>query len=237
MSLKPNDGVPLSSQFLYTYKTLSQLRKHNKLNQIFDSYYKNQTQDDLENDYSEYRSQRCINEAYRICALFFSDNDPLADVEYIYERQIEDLLGEINADFTKAYVIILLEGYSKHSKKKTSNEHNAEIIKSFIDDFSSNIVYNKYFKDFLNIEYPPVLFENLELKAQPTPLSQLTCINYKGLAEATNNYDQDKIVEIINRYESNEDKIALIDIMKNVFNGLNPDGSFIKLKPEEDLPF
>lgn len=223
----------LSDLLMFEVKNLPTLRKENKLNIIFHNRLRGYW-NDWNSQNQESRSAEIINEAYRLCAKFLLDKDPLCDVEYQYIRECDKLFYCENINdgvsyFSIYYAWILLTALKKHCE-----EHNCS-CKPELQEFCDSLYFERVLPkmdDYWEKVQKELLSEAQKvdmvqvLRVRPWPLESLlrrtTYINKSTVAASTENdthgsFDQDKIREIVLRYPNKEDRLMMLRIIYNCY--------------------
>lgn len=215
------ENYSLEDLLLFEPKDLRSLRHRNKLNQRFHLALISK---DWWGGENEYRAAHIINEAYRLCAIFCYDDDPMDDPYFTYVKACHEKTdNEEDADLALMFFCIILEAYSDQGGKSPAAPsldifQFCHEIHRYIFDLENNIFW---------VEEIPAIKESsivtdmaVLMDIQPCPPQNMICLaNHEIVGNATSNYDQDCIREIISRFPTIDQQLEILNLILNAWNG------------------
>lgn len=173
-----------------------------------------------------------FNEVYYQCTRVYNDPNPESDLWGTYLNDARDTFGTRYAsDMIFSMVSAIFDIMS--NKPDNVDFFQAELKALMKNNIAYFQPYEQFAKDFI-LKYGK---QHLEFPYTPVPPKQIAAeelINFKSL---THDYEEFYIRQLVDRYKSVEDKLALIDLIERAYkddNNLNAVEADMKFM---DLPF
>lgn len=227
--------IPTFRQMLmHHYKDLRELRKENGINQFFHaviSYNCNVHDKDLDEVIAY-----AINEAYRLVIVFLEDPTPLNDPYYSYYHETDmRLSGDVREMVLDIFVTMLrmqIESPTDAMLVGTNFDKAEEFVRILNDERGNRI-------GIIESEGPTERQRNTgkwSIVTTPTPPEKFANIDCDSWQSVTDDFDQETICKIVYRYDTKDDQLAILKLIREAFAELHP-SPIPQPSPVNDFPF
>ena len=167
------------------------------------------------------KSNYALNEVFYQCIRIYNDPDPEDDLRNKYWEDTKAAFKSIDAA-----PIIFSMVYSVFNVMADKPAHIEYFLISLKEYLKSDKIYFPSFLNYSNQFVAEHGEQSFDLRFNPTPPSSLAdgVDDWKCWKAVTNDFQQDVIIEIIDRYPLREDKLAVLEKIESAFyqdSGMN----------------